>query len=1077
VQMDWLRKNLVPDLSSLFCTARAIGHVAPDRRKRPRVQFRLVLALIIPLFIVACLAETIYAESDLDAGLQRGVSLLRDGDLNGAESAFDSVLKAQPDHAMAHFHLGSLFFSKGRLGQAESHLNRAVEIAPYLVLAYLRLSEVYERKGDLEKAIQTLETIAPKIEDKTDRLLEVVSNRMEDLRTFQTIRNKTREGIVLFRSGKSVEAEARFREVLALQPKDSEVHRRMGVVLGKQGRLDEATEHFKASLDLKPDLFESRQMLVELYIAKDELDLARAALEKGLLFLGDNNGPEGLFLDSKLDEVEDRIDIKRLSEKWIKQDADKQIDLAIATLQDIIKIAPDQVTAYLNLGNLLAQKEQFDRAETFIKKAIDIDPDFTEAHQRLGQVYEVSRLFRLAHAQYEKGMSTPMGKVPPMKEILEQSILRNQKMEAQATAAAIEALAEGNSLLEAGDTENAILIYERAVLFHPEDLNARFQLALLYEQNGRPDLANLTLRLLIGSNPEFIEAQRHLASLDEKGGFYYQALKRFRAHGGNQEKLASLEKKVDEIEVVTAPLMAQARREAEGGEPMVAIETLVKAQAQAPDDPRIRIALGRLYTQTAMKKEAYEALNAAGFFEPLDGQANYFLGALYETGKQWRDAEAQYEKALQSEKISPGLRIKAEAGRRRAVRTIHDVARAERFYNRGQRHQVEDDHRSAIASYEKALGLFPDHDWSLYWTGWSYERLSDFKAARTYYHKALEVNPSHRLSLQHLGFVHEAEGEIEEAIRAYRQSIALWNGQENPDTDWMRNRLKPLEKRFFVDINQVLLSYDSNPTRSANPDSDLRSSIGIGVIYLLKKDRGLQIPIGLSTDNTFFFESNAMFSQETFRITAIRTTAPFVYSVGYNFQFGLARDGATGSDHVGLFNVSRYSKENSSLRFAYIFDNFISASNQDFDARRQTYRLTYDKRWEKHSASVWYQFLDNSAKLNDQASQTNGLGFSVTWSITEDFSTSLSYDIGSVGFDHIDSQGNKRRENILQSATLDASYRLQKAVVIQASYTEQRNSSNLSAGAVTIEQQLSGQSASLGDYSQRSLRFNINWSF
>lgn len=1065
------------DFSSLFCTFRRAWEGPFPRRMRPSDCHLLFLGFVIPILLITFLQEKAYPEEDLNGIFERGVSLFRDGDMSSAEVAFKAVLKGEPDHALAHFNLGTLFLFQGHLNHAESHLNRAVEIDVTMVPAYLRLSEVQERKGNFEKAIEYLEAGSSKIEDKADPLIETLSNLIKELRVRLTIQVKTREGAILFRSGKTTEAEKRFREVLVLQPKNPEIHRLMAVVSGKQGRLDEAIEHINTSLDLKPDLNESRKMLIDIYIAKDELDVARTELEKAILFIDDKEGQEAVSLEALLTTLEDRIEMKRLTALWIEQDSKKQINAAIATLQEIIKLDPEQITAYLNLGNLLAQKEKFDLAETFLKKAIEINPDYTEAHQRLGQVYEVSRLFKLAREQYEIGLATQNGKIPPMKEILVLSMERNEAVKSQALRAVKQTLEEAKTLLASGGLEQAIELYQRAAFFNPEDLETRYRLAQLYEQNGQRDLANLSLRLIVTSKPEFAAAQRQLAGLDEKGGFFYQALKRWQKYGDSQEVMERLKNKVEELDTATAPSMKEAFEKVDAGQTKAAIELLVKAQALAPDDPRIRIALGRLYTQVSMKKEAFEALNAAGFFESSDGKANYYLGELYETGNQWHDAKAQYDKALKSENMTPALRNKAKVGHKRTTQKVEGLSMAARFYKRARRYQLEEDHRSAIASFETALGLFPDHDWSLYWTAWSYERLSDYQNARKYYLKALDVNPSHRLSHQRLGFIHESEGNIEDAIRSYRHHIDLWNGEENTDTDLARKRLKPLEKRFFVDINQVLLSYDSNPARSENPDPDIRSSIGLRLTYLLKKDRGLQIPIGISTDNTFFFESNTIFSQEVFRISAIRTSAPFIYSIGYNFQYGLARGGSTGSDHIGVFNLSRFTKRNSALRFAYLFDAFISAANTDFDAKRQTIRLTYDKGLSKKRASVRYQFIDNDAKLNDQASQTHGLGFTFAWFIMNDFNASFSYDINRVNFINDDSQGFKKRENIFHSATLDATYLLQEGVILQASYTEQRNSSNLSAGAVTIEQQLSGQSASLGDYSQRLIRMNINWSF
>ncbi|MBN4053184.1 tetratricopeptide repeat protein, partial [bacterium AH-315-L15] len=752
-------------------------------------------------------------------------------------------------------------------------------------------------------------------------------------------------------------------------------------------------------------------------------------------------------------------------------------DRAMATLQEIIKIDPDHVSAYFNLGNLAAQKTLYDQAEAFLKKAIEINPEFTEAYQRLGQVYEVTRLFRLATEQYKKGLETHRGKVLPMKDVLEQSIARSEAAKKEVLSAAEAAFRKGEKALEDGLFDEATGYLEQVVFFNPEDSEARLKLVPLYERKDRNNLAYLTLRLVIGRLPEHVEAHRQLARLDEKGGFYYQALKRWRAHGGADAVLARLEKTVNEIDAKTAPLVTQAMEAAKAGKHEEAIEILSKAQEHAPDDPRIRLLLGRMYTKASMKKEALDALNAAGFFELSDGQASYYLGELYVTSKQWEQARSHYDNALASEAISETLRSKVEKARSQAIRSRRDLKTAERLFNRARRAHIAENYRDALAGYQSVLGFFPSDFSSLYWTARVYEKLNEFDEAKKYYLKVLTINANHIDSNRRLGVLYEGDGQNEEAIGYYRHYLSLWRGQENAETIWVKARLKPLAKRFHVTVNQVVLSYDSNPEQSSNPDSDIRSNLGIGLTYLLRKNRGLQIPINISTDNTFFFRSNTVFSKETFGISAIRVRRPFLYSIAYNFQYGLASGGPTGLDHVGSFNLTRFSKKASSVALGYTFNTFISKQDKDFDATRHTLRLTYFKRWGEKSVSVWYRFFDNGAKLNDQASLSNGLGFSYDWTPMNKIETSFIYRVNRVDFDHIDSLGNKRRKNLLQSASLSATYRLQKGVALNASYIEQHNDSNLPSGAVTLEQQLSGQAASLGDYSQRIVSLNLTWSF
>ena len=139
--------------------------------------------------------------------------------------------------------------------------------------------------------------------------------------------------------------------------------------------------------------------------------------------------------------------------------------------------------------------------------------------------------------------------------------------------------------------------------------------------------------------------------------------------------------------------------------------------------------------------------------------------------------------------------------------------------------------------------------------------------------------------------------------------------------------------------------------------------------------------------------------------------------------------------------------------------------------------------WGIGCSTLSYRLLSNDARLKDQASSTHGLGISYNRSFTSNVRGTVSYNLERVQFTNPDSlalllQGKFiHRENFFHSLNLSLSYSLQSDLTIGASYTEQRNYSNLTSGAVTVEQRLSGQASSLGDYSQRLINLFLNWSF
>ena len=57
-------------------------------------------------------------------------ALMRQGDLAGAAAELDAFLKHKPDHADAHFGLGTVYFMQHRYDQALLHLQQAARLKP-----------------------------------------------------------------------------------------------------------------------------------------------------------------------------------------------------------------------------------------------------------------------------------------------------------------------------------------------------------------------------------------------------------------------------------------------------------------------------------------------------------------------------------------------------------------------------------------------------------------------------------------------------------------------------------------------------------------------------------------------------------------------------------------------------------------------------------------------------------------------------------------------------------------------------------------------------------------------------------
>ncbi|MGH0031812.1 MAG: tetratricopeptide repeat protein, partial [Myxococcota bacterium] len=204
-----------------------------------------------------------------------GFSLFQQGRSRDAVVAFEKALAVDPQHAKSHNNMALASIDLGELEVAEAHYRESLAIEP-------------------QPAIYN------------------------DL------------GFVLERQGLPDEADAMYRQALALDPGSAAAHTNLAASLARRGELDEAERHFREALALGPS----------------------AAAHSGL----------GMVLQQQ-----------------------GRTDEALASLRAAVEADPRHPAAYDPLGAILAKQMQLDEAENAYRKLVELRPS-ADAHQKLAQV-------------------------------------------------------------------------------------------------------------------------------------------------------------------------------------------------------------------------------------------------------------------------------------------------------------------------------------------------------------------------------------------------------------------------------------------------------------------------------------------------------------------------------------------------------------------------------------------------------------------------------------------------------------------------------------------------------------------
>jgi predicted O-linked N-acetylglucosamine transferase (SPINDLY family) len=182
--------------------------------------------------------------------------------LDQAQSLYEQVLAAQPDHAAALQGAGILAFERGRCDEAVQLLQRAIALEPQRAQFHYNPGLMFKELGRVEEAIAAFERAA--------------ALEPNDPRTFNDL------GIALASQRRLEDAVEAFGKAIGLRPDFVEAINNLGNALGSLGRLEEAVAACRRAIALRPDYHRAYSNLGNSLWAKGEQEQAIAACEKAL---------------------------------------------------------------------------------------------------------------------------------------------------------------------------------------------------------------------------------------------------------------------------------------------------------------------------------------------------------------------------------------------------------------------------------------------------------------------------------------------------------------------------------------------------------------------------------------------------------------------------------------------------------------------------------------------------------------------------------------------------------------------------------------------------------------------------
>ncbi len=176
-------------------------------------------------------------------------------------------------------------------------------------------------------------------------------------------------GIAYMHLDRPAEAQAQFKKIIALNPKNALAHFQLGEALQQLGKLEEAASSYRKSLRIFPDDARACNNLGNVYTALGKLDDAVAAYQQALKIQPSYAAAYNNIGDLCFYRQNDAETARKYFEKALRLD-------------------PNFVTAMHNLGNVNLKTGNEEAALNLYQQILTIDSRFAAAYGNLAVIYQ-----------------------------------------------------------------------------------------------------------------------------------------------------------------------------------------------------------------------------------------------------------------------------------------------------------------------------------------------------------------------------------------------------------------------------------------------------------------------------------------------------------------------------------------------------------------------------------------------------------------------------------------------------------------------------------------------------------------
>jgi len=505
-----------------------------------------------------------------------------------AVTDMERMVHIYPQAAQVHYQLGSAYLAANDLPKAADSFNRALELNPNFVEATMLLAQIHIRTGNPEPAIVALE----RLRQKQPRMVQAQLLLADAYR----MQKRPDEAIPIYES------------LEKMYPTNDQVVVLHGAALLQMGDRDGARKEFNHVLELSPDHLPAIEQLVDLDISEKRFEAATQ------------------LIDSRIQKYPKQVALQTIAAKIAL--AEGNHELAGEILNHVLTLAPDDLNAYLLLGQIYSDLGENEKALAKVNAAMARDPKNTSALMLAARIYEANKDYKSAGETYEKLLKVDPKFSPALNNLayLYSEYLNNLDRAYQLAQQARELMPYDPSTADTlgwitfkkGSYQTALSLLKDSASKLPQEPEVQFHLGMASYMTADEAAAQTALQRAWQSSTNF-------PGRDECG----RCLVILKIDPAATDPAArdTLEKRVAEKPddpVALARLARIYQRDGNNEKAITAYETILQTVPQNLDAMANLI---RLYTPKDVRK-AYEMAKTANKLAPLDSGIAQSLGHL-----------------------------------------------------------------------------------------------------------------------------------------------------------------------------------------------------------------------------------------------------------------------------------------------------------------------------------------------------------------------------------------------------------------------------------------------------------------